>query len=1178
MWSLLCPPSVRLKHRNYSVNDGGYADTVNTRKRAAPSTIDDNQRRRHWFPWHDKITCTLDILMHLPRSVFSQRQLDLFLWLLRVNGMEDVPSVRSMLSMNAKLQGACGIDSVPYQGALGHAYYVNSLQQILAQEVANPRVRPFLHFYPEDTGGRVLGEARQGAQWLKEAPNETLTPMLRYGSHDYYVHEPVMLHDGSVCMPVRWFSRVMLNGEQSWYAKGWRMEVVTVDSRRGWRVIQDNEFEIRADMILKGFEELKQDASHYRLPEPSCILDVYNPQADTLSSWTLTDPVCGNQWRARSKGHRVMSMPLWMYCDDTSGNLSKKWNEHNSVLFTLAGLPREHVQKEYNIHFLTTSNITPPLEMMDGVVDQLEAAQREGVWAWDGQLQEPVLLVPFVLALLGDNPMQSEFACHMGMRAKFFCRNCWVKGKDATDVAERSYNPDATAEGTTGARSQGAGPQTRGKGKKRLEGMADMLKRVRAFITVRRPRTKAETAHQLHSYFDLASTPDGKSKVAKERTRTGIKDTFQLFHVQKLFSSYKDVRGYDAKQRALNEAIARLPEHNTNPIWRIQELDAHQDTPVEVLHVVLLGFVKYLWCDLVQEQLKNKENTKTLLATRLSSVDVSGLGISPLVGNTLVQYAGSLTGRDFRAIAQVAPFVIYDMVSPECYEAWIALSKLIPLIWQPVIYDVSTYLSGLEKEIHHFLLCTARWTVRWFNKPKFHIILHLVEHIRRFGPAALFATEAFESFNAVIRAKSVHSNRQAPSRDIARAFAQGNRICHLLSGGYFRYRGDGLAAEEGLGHRGDGSSWLRSDWTTVGEGPRSLVQTENTVTSYLGLEPKNDTSKSTTLHSCTAKAWPHMVPTYAPFKFQESSDLTLLSGDRCKVGDFLIAANEEEMGKNELRQVIGRVAEILTAKGTAEDAHHRPNLILLQCCSTSRPHETYRMPHVDLQDSWKVVEVQDLICTVNVQHNCAHHKCTDSDLRPVRQERQVTEQTTRRVRHTGDIDDLILNTAQMQDARYVQKFRLPAPILDQNTVILKAVQDAIDTQKQASRAIGNPRSKTSGSSRGTPTTRGCSRARGGSSASGRVHQLQGQAEEHAGGGGAQGVLGQVVHGGELNGQYDSLSEKAILITCIRDRWMTPPSSSIHTWTKETAVGVEHTSMHEAKPKLRGRSGDRVCVA
>lgn len=36
-----------------------------------------------------------------------------------------------------------------------------------------------------------------------------------------------------------------------------------------------------------------------------------------------------------------------------------------------------------------------------------------------------------ILALLGDNPMQSEFACHVGLTGKFFCRACWVKGKDA---------------------------------------------------------------------------------------------------------------------------------------------------------------------------------------------------------------------------------------------------------------------------------------------------------------------------------------------------------------------------------------------------------------------------------------------------------------------------------------------------------------------------------------------------------------------------------------------------------------------------------------------------------------------------------------------------------------------------------------------------------------------------
>jgi hypothetical protein len=71
--------------------------------------------------------------MHLPRSVFSHKQLDLFLWILRVNRVDDVPSLRTMKDLNKSLQRLCGIDTLEYSGVLGHRYHVNSLSQILAQ-------------------------------------------------------------------------------------------------------------------------------------------------------------------------------------------------------------------------------------------------------------------------------------------------------------------------------------------------------------------------------------------------------------------------------------------------------------------------------------------------------------------------------------------------------------------------------------------------------------------------------------------------------------------------------------------------------------------------------------------------------------------------------------------------------------------------------------------------------------------------------------------------------------------------------------------------------------------------------------------------------------------------------------------------------------------------------------
>jgi hypothetical protein len=87
-------------------------DDYNDHREKRARNRDHTQYSRQWHPWTDRIvgafihfvwgrakefqTCTLDILMHLPRSVFSHRQLELFLWLLKVNNVDDVPSVKSM--------------------------------------------------------------------------------------------------------------------------------------------------------------------------------------------------------------------------------------------------------------------------------------------------------------------------------------------------------------------------------------------------------------------------------------------------------------------------------------------------------------------------------------------------------------------------------------------------------------------------------------------------------------------------------------------------------------------------------------------------------------------------------------------------------------------------------------------------------------------------------------------------------------------------------------------------------------------------------------------------------------------------------------------------------------------------------------------------------------------------
>ncbi|KAJ7260975.1 hypothetical protein C8J57DRAFT_1232533 [Mycena rebaudengoi] len=580
---------------------------------------------------------------HVPRCSFSKKQNAAIHWAMLALGLKDLPSDRVMDDIDKALQKMCGVHSIRYSGKLGHIYYVNDLAGLIAQEMANPTVCKNLHFFPEDTNPS-LSQAWQASRWLNELDSELTTAMIRVHNQDFYINEPTLLNDGSVFMPIRWFKR-----DKTLVARGWRMcRASQTINGHGW--------------IVEGLE-LKQQ----------------------LHQWKKTDTKLGNRWRQLSRGHRVVAFPIWLYCDDTSGNTSKKWNKHNSFLFTAAGLPREYVHLESNIHFLATSNVAPPLEMLDGIVDQLEDCQSHGIWAWDSCNDELVLVIPSVLAMLGDNPMQSEFACHIGFRGNFFCRVCWVKGVPEDDEGEDEDENDlsgaSSASGTedTGqAQHQKKGKKKKSK-KKKDETVSDMISHVTQFLSKDRSRSRQETIQELRSQFTEASVVGGKESFRRRKTESGIKDNFQAVFLERIFAvSTKKKRSKVQKQADVSAVLQTLPTDITSPVWRIK------------------GFVKYFWRDAVA---RVKKTDKDILISRLSSFNVSGLGISPLSGHTLVNYSGSLTGRDFRTIVQAAPFVLHDLLDPEYIELWTALSAVVTLVWQPHIPDIDKYTVGHLKYI-----------------------------------------------------------------------------------------------------------------------------------------------------------------------------------------------------------------------------------------------------------------------------------------------------------------------------------------------------------------------------------------------------------------------------------------------------------------------------------------------
>ncbi|KAL4067637.1 hypothetical protein J3A83DRAFT_4189406 [Scleroderma citrinum] len=335
---------------------------------------------------------------------------------------------------------------------------------------------------------------------VQDVPSEMANPHVRSKLHFYPEDSGKLLYEahqarrcGQVCTPTRWFQCKGLL-----FGKAWPLRAVVNDAGCGWIVEEHTEIEISQEDLLVSFENWSTGESTFSLPPSHNIIGVEKSHQAGLSlePWTLTKPHKGNKWHALAKG----------------------------------------------------------AHMLDGFITQLEAGQETGIWAWDCIYKEWILVIPSVLALLGDNPMQ-------------------IKGHDAQDITT-TVEDEQPQEHSDGGRSD--------------------------------------------------------EQVSIRSEREGI--------------IYKKHDG-SSKQEALDEFIQGLPKNVYSPVWHIK------DSPVEVLHTVLLGFVKYFWRDVVNVRIGKNKTKLELVETHLSSFDTTGLGISPLSGHTLVQYAGSLMGHDFQEIA-----------------------------------------------------------------------------------------------------------------------------------------------------------------------------------------------------------------------------------------------------------------------------------------------------------------------------------------------------------------------------------------------------------------------------------------------------------------------------------------------------------------------------------------------
>eukprot|EP00731_Ephydatia_muelleri_P024688 Em0016g959a len=182
-------------------------------------------------------------------------------------------------------------------------------------------------------------------------------------------------------------------------------------------------------------------------------------------------------------------------------------------------------------------------------------------------------------------------------------------------------------------------------------------------------------------------------------------------------------------------------------------------TPLEVLHTILLGLAKYMLKQFMP-QMTNRMKEEVL--AHVNAFPHSGLH-SKMFGN-VCRYYNSFVGRDLKGWSQMSVFISSPYLSSDDRKVLLSFSKVFRIAYCNYF---SPHLYHEWKSIcENFVINVKHTMPELLNKPKVHLILHLVDCMVNLGPCSAFSAERCECFNATVRAQNIFSNCLAPSRDI----------------------------------------------------------------------------------------------------------------------------------------------------------------------------------------------------------------------------------------------------------------------------------------------------------------------------------------------------------------------------------------------------------------------------
>ncbi|KAJ7502054.1 hypothetical protein B0H11DRAFT_1855007 [Mycena galericulata] len=914
-----------------------------------------------WFPYPNKMMFLLDSIDNLPRLRISSSQMRVFLWTLKEAGCKDVPSFDRLRQVQKSIRSECGVPTIPCKSVQGNVFFMNDPTAIIAQDWSNPTTRKLIHVYPEIPKDGIIREIWHAQKWCKNMDLDMLSPMYDSGASHYYVNEVSRLKNGLFVIPVRW---IIVHDKL-------HADVFSISfDDQGEATVKDTETSlICADEFVANYLDLEHDGK--------------------IPKWTAETVEAGhpsrmpNPKRAIAGGHPLYHSFVDYFSDDVSGNRTKSWNKHWNAYMTHRNLPRQALQQEFHVHFVSTSPNATATEQFKEFKTAVEATHTNPVQVQDEDGNTTCFCI-YVNSGPSDNPMQSEISGHIGGKGNRFCRKCQVGGTQKEKASNDGYH---------------------------------------ALFESGLPRTKENILGELENQVKLACS--GVSQRVKDsQTETGVKDMYTQYWIDQLISRFKQIKR-DNPTRSntdIEEELVQWTRANSDKIYSpfltMKGFDPTRDTPVEILHTILLGLVKYIWH--ISHTPWSEEQKRTY-SLRLQSTTTDGLSIHAIRAKYIMQYAGSLIGRQFKTLIQTNIFHVRGLVTEHQFMAWKAAGELSALLWVPEIRNLAEYRKDLKVAVANVLdICAMIDPSKIITKIKYHLLVHIDDDAVEFGPLIGVMTEIFECFNGVFRFCSIFSNHLSPSRDIAIQLGDQEGLKHRLTGGSWRHGSSGDRQTAGPGVR-----------QFIAKHPllqKLLGWTENKILVHGDAKllpvPRGESQRVGHQLASTSAARANNYGLYsAESTWFKCHHVVSASLDHCFIGSWVFAESATDKASKTCT-ISGRISDILQNNDSVV-------LVVLELFQiSSQRDELYGMPvavRPDSQTCFSILPAKNIKFNVNVQHDCHTAKCEATGVRMQMQERVESEKTENYIVH-NTLDRYIINSHAFHNA-HLLRATLPRDLL-----------------------------------------------------------------------------------------------------------------------------------------------------